>query len=142
MAATASATRSTGKVRWVRNHEHEHAVTKAWREMGAEFDGQVFYGYRGDVELLHAIVTRDNIGSAGLPDERWHISVSGNGRVPTWAEIAEAGHALRPGVVFVIGVPPKSWWINIHPDVLHLHETKDLRLVDQWRAERRGDVPS
>jgi hypothetical protein len=51
-------------------------------------------------------------------------------------------HALRPGVPFVLGIPPRSWWMNIHPHVLHAWETRDWLLIDQWRANRRGDAPS
>jgi hypothetical protein len=93
---------------------------------------------------LFALVSRDEIAPT---DWRWHISVrygdpGENGRVPLWEELVETGHALRPGVPFVVGVPPRSWWINVHPHVLHLYETRDHALVEQWRTERRGDRPS
>jgi hypothetical protein len=93
---------------------------------------------------LFALVSRDEIAAA---DWRWHISVrygelGDNGRVPLWDELVETGHALRPGVPFVVGVPPRSWWINVHPHVLHLYETRDANLVEQWRSERKGDRPS
>jgi hypothetical protein len=39
-------------------------------------------------------------------------------------------------------VPPRSWWINVHPHVLHLYEIKDMALTAQWRAEARGDRPT
>lgn len=89
------------------------------------------------------IVTRDDIATdARVPDLRWHVSVAGDVDVPAWAHLAAIGHRLRPGVVFVLGVPPKSWWINIHEHCLHLWETKDEFLIDCWRSERRGDGPS
>lgn len=93
---------------------------------------------------LFALVSRDEIAPA---DWRWHVSLrygnpGENGRVPTWEELVDAGHALRPGVCFVVGVPPRSWWMSVHPHVLHLYETRDGNLVEQWRAERRGDRPS
>ena len=75
-------------------------------------------------------------------DRRWHISLSGPGRVPSWDELASAAHELRPGVPFVVGVPPRSWWLNVAENVLHLWELKDQPLLDQWRAERQGHTPT
>ena len=93
---------------------------------------------------LYALVSRDVIAHG---DARWHISLrygepGENGRVPSWGELVECGHRLRPGVPFVVGVPPRSWWINVHPHVLHLWESKDKNLVEMWRAESRGDQPT
>lgn len=86
------------------------------------------------------LLTRDEIQPA---DERWHLSIAGrDGKVPEWDDIAALAHRLRPGITFVLGVPPKSWWINIHPGCLHLWELRDAALEGQWRSERRGDTPS
>jgi hypothetical protein len=103
-------------------------------------------GPQGDFECwlrgkLAAIVSRDDIAHGG-GDVRWHISLQHKDRVPTWEELSRAGHDLRPGVTFVIGVPPRSWWLNVHEHVLHLWQTKDENLEDQWRFERRGDEPT
>lgn len=87
----------------------------------------------------HALVSRDEITEG---DRRWHISVSGREDVPVWRDLVAIGHRLRPGIVFVVGVPPKSWWMNIHPNVLHLWEMKDAALIEQWRSESRGDTPT
>ena len=80
-------------------------------------------------------------------DWRWHISLrSGDpgidGRCPTWEEIVDTAHGLRPGVCFVVGVPPRSWWMSVHPDVLHIVETKDEPMIETWRENARGDQPS
>jgi hypothetical protein len=90
-------------------------------------------------EGLIALRTRDEIE----PDDwRWHISLRHKERVPTWDELARAGHELRPGVCFCIGVPPRSWWMNLHENVLHLYELKDEALMAQWRAEsQHGATP-
>lgn len=93
-------------------------------------------------ERLHAMVGRENIGAEGEPDWRWHVSVSAQQDVPGWADLVAVAHRLRPGVPFVVGVPPRSWWINVHPHVLHLWETADDHLIRQWRREARGDAPS
>ena len=58
-----------------------------------------------------------------------------NGRIPTWEEVVATAHELRPGIPFVIGIPPRSWWMNIHPHVLHLYETRDPHLVQAWRDQ-------
>jgi hypothetical protein len=90
------------------------------------------------------LLTRDDVGyTTGIPDWRWHMSIAGRDmKVPAWETVSAVPHELRPGVPFVVGVPPKSWWINVHPGALHLWEFKDANLLAQWRAERRGDTPT
>lgn len=73
---------------------------------------------------------------------RWHISASCEDRVPNWEELVAAAHDLRPGVPFCMGVPPRSWWLNVHPHVLHLWETRDAGLVEQWRDNAQGHTPT
>jgi hypothetical protein len=95
---------------------------------------------------LIAIRSYDNIsyGTPNPPDWRWHISVRNarDGRVPTWDELAFTGHSIRPGVAFALGVPPRSWWINVHEHVLHLWQLKDDALLEQWRSEAQGHTPT
>lgn len=74
--------------------------------------------------------------------ERWHISVSCADRVPTWEELVTTVHELRPGVPFCMGVPPKTWWMNVHPHVLHMWETRDDGLIEEWRRNARGHTPT
>jgi hypothetical protein len=91
----------------------------------------------------HAIQAYEPIHEANaVPEHRWHISVSGREDVPPWHVMSEVVHALRPGVPFVIGIPPRSWWMNVHPNVLHAHELKDANLIAQWRAEGEGHTPT
>lgn len=83
----------------------------------------------------------------GKDDWRWHISLRAgelevDGRPPTWDEMVDTAHALRPGVPFIVGIPPRSFWMNIHPHVLHMIETRDEPLLEQWRANARGDKPT
>lgn len=91
---------------------------------------------------LQIIMAREQMGGLETGPLRWHISVCGPGRVPTWEEIVEVAHALRPGVPFVISVPPRSMWMNVHSDVLHLHETGDEALIEEWRANAMGHTPT
>jgi hypothetical protein len=92
---------------------------------------------------LRALVGREPVGPwppvrNGGPDMRWHISVVAEGRVPTWDEMVDAAHSLRPGVMFCIPMPPPSFWINEHEHVLHVWEIRDPNLEDQWRSEGRA----
>lgn len=89
-----------------------------------------------------ALVGREHCG--GRPEDplRWHISLSGPGRVPSWGELVEAAHLLRPGVPFVVSVPPRSMWMNVHPHVLHLWETGDAALIEEWKVNAQGDQPT
>lgn len=96
-------------------------------------------GVRGGEHLYNIISARERIEPR---DWRWHISVCGRHHVPPWEDMVEVAHKLRPGVVFVLGIPPRSWWINIADHALHLWELKDDALVGQWHAERAGMVPS
>jgi hypothetical protein len=92
---------------------------------------------------FRALVGREPIGDVDVdPDPRWHISLSRADRTPTWDELVDAAHALRPGIVFCVPMPPRSWWVNVHEHTLHLWEIGDLNLVNQWRSERRGDEPT
>ena len=44
--------------------------------------------------------------------------------------------------LIVMGVPPRSFWMNVHPDVLHLWEPRDEAMIEQWRANALGQVPT
>lgn len=110
-------------------------VAQIWSDAGERVPDRYVVGPHR-APSLNAMVSRELIAK---DDVRWHISISRGDRLPDWGELVSAAHELRPGVVFVVGVPPKSWWINIHPFCLHLYETRDPHLVAQWRAESRGD---
>jgi hypothetical protein len=128
-------------MKFVRQHEREHEVHALFKARGFADSAlpRVFFGYVGVNEAIHALVSREEWRPG---DERWHISISGPGRVPAWSEIAETCHELRPGVPFVLGVPPRSMWMNLHKDVLHALETKDEAMIEQWRLNAKGDTPT
>lgn len=102
----------------------EHVTTQRAYVRGQEF---------------HVLTSRDEIEPG---DVRWHLSISGERKVPPWDIMVAIAHAARPGVCFVIGAPPRSWWMNVHPNVLHLWELKDAALLAQWKAEAQGHDPS
>jgi hypothetical protein len=105
-----------------------------------------------DVEVYDAIlrakrysviVSRDPFRTAeGLPDYRWHVSVAGQEKVPEWRAFVAIVQAVRPGVMFCVPMPPRTFWMNCDPRVLHVHETRDQTLIAQWRFEGRGDTPT
>jgi hypothetical protein len=95
----------------------------------------------GELEAS-VIMSREDISTDMPSDWRWHISISGKDRVPNWGEMAGLLHKLRPGIVFCLGVPPRSWWINVAENCLHAWELRDDALIEQWRSERQGDTPT
>jgi hypothetical protein len=116
---------------------------EAWRQGNAGVE--LPKGYQTPSGLT-ALVGREPFGNTD-DDIRWHISVrygdpGVDGRVPSWEEMVNAAHELRPGVVFVIGVPPRSWWMSVHPHVLHLHETRDAALIAEFQANAMSHAPS
>lgn len=91
---------------------------------------------------FEALVGREHCGGRLTDPLRWHISVQGPSRVPSWEEMVDIAHNVRPGVPFVISVPPRSMWMNVHPHVLHLWETGDVALIEEWKVNARGDTPT
>jgi hypothetical protein len=50
-----------------------------------------------------------------------HFSLCGQGRLPTWSELVEAKEIFLGTEAKAIQViPPRSQYVNIRPDVLHL----------------------
>jgi hypothetical protein len=121
---------------WQREHQWEADAVEAWKQAGHAGP----YPQAFTKGPLAALVSRDAILGAEHP--RWHVSVQHQNRVPNWDELVATAHELRPGVCFVIGVPPRSFWINVHPHVLHLYEVDDEPLTRQWMAERQGHTPT
>jgi hypothetical protein len=128
-------------MRFVRQHEMERQVHQLFKDHGLPELAwpRVFTGFDRDVEMLHVLVSREEWRPG---DERWHISISGHNRVPIWSEIAETCHELRPGIPFVLGVPPRSMWMNVHEFTLHMWQTKDDAMLEQWKANARRDRPT
>ena len=115
----------------------------AWRAQFGEGNDPKVWSH--PLRDLVAIVTREHWKGDPEGELRWHISLRSSadgGRVPNWDEIVTAAHELRPGVPFVMGVPPRSWWMNLHPDVLHLWEPRDDAMIEQWRQNALGQVPT
>ena len=115
---------------------HPGAFLEAWAAQFGDVPAPRAYQRR---DGLTALVGREPVVDG---DERWHISLSGPGRVPRWEELADAAHELRPGVPMAVGIPPRSWWLNVHPHTLHLWELRDAHLIAEWHRNARGDQPT
>lgn len=62
---------------------------------------------------------------------RLHLSIANRHRYPTWDEIKEARDLLLPGdAFFAMVMPPKEYYINLHPNCFHLWEIKDEGLIE------------
>lgn len=120
--------------RWQRIQMPE-SFLEAWRAQYGIVPPPDAYERRG----LRALVGREPVAK---DDERWHISMSREDRVPSWGELVSAVHELRPGVAFAVGIPPRSWWLSVHPHTLHAWEIKDPHLIAEWRSNARGDTPT
>lgn len=60
---------------------------------------------------------------AGQEDGKWHLSISHRDRYPSWDEIREARYRYVPNhVTMAMLLPPRSEYVNIHPNCFHLHE--------------------
>lgn len=148
----------TQEAKWSRDYEYEqvaHArLEEAMRQanwLRAAMNGQPLpMGYKCG-PTLRALVGREPVNrKTGESDLRWHISVNGSfeePRLPTWHELVECAHQIRPGVTFVVGIPPRSWWmadLESGKYVLHLWQLKDDNLEKSWFDQRTpgGRAPS
>lgn len=62
-----------------------------------------------------------------VEEGRWHISVAHPSRYPTWDEIKEVRYRFVPDdVTMAMLLPPRSQYVNKHPNCFHLHETRDM----------------
>ncbi len=69
---------------------------------------------------LVVLITRDG------PEKFWHLSISTKTRYPVWDEIKEARYDLIPDeVTMAMLLPPKSEYVNFHPNTFHLHEMRE-----------------
>lgn len=115
-----------------------------WDEMGWPKDARpkTYSAFVDGLELPYSVLAGyEPVDQAGL-DRRWHVSVAHPVQLPRWSDLAEIVHDIRPGVVFCLPLPPRSWWINVHRNCLHAWEIDDEPLAAQWRAERQGDRPT
>lgn len=53
----------------------------------------------------------------------WHFSISHPTRYPTWEEQKAARYELIPDEIYMVSImPPKSEYVNVHPNCFHWHE--------------------
>lgn len=90
-----------------------------WKETRSIPNSQAFQ--RGSVRC---IVSLDG------PEKLWHISISCQHRYPHWDEIKKARYDLVPDeVTMAMILPPRSEYVNIHPNCFHLHELREGKLI-------------
>lgn len=76
--------------------------------------GRVFTADLGQIQCL---VSKDY--------GKWHMSISHASRYPTWDEIKQAVYELLPeGLTYAMYFPPKSQFVNIHPNCFHVYESE------------------
>lgn len=69
-------------------------------------------------------------------DGRFHLSIAHPSRLPTWAEVKDARVRFLPAELhFCVPFPPRRYWLNAHEFCLHLWETRDAWLTEQWEFE-------
>jgi hypothetical protein len=76
------------------------------------------------------------VAMRGMEAGRWHLSVSHRDRVPSWEELGFARDALLPPDVWLMVVhPPRAFWLNLMPKVLHLWQFDDPVLIGMFTRE-------
>lgn len=143
--------------KWTRDRDYEEVaearmklVIARYPELVNTFKESGFpLGYK--CGPLRALVGREPVGVLSVAldgtqelDMRWHISINGghvekDPRLPTWHELVDAAHQIRPGVTLIVGIPPRSWWmadLESGKYVLHLWQLKDENLEKSWMEQR------
>jgi hypothetical protein len=65
-----------------------------------------------------------------------HLSVSHRVRLPTWEELKAVREVfLGTDSVALQVLPPRSEWVNVHPNVMHLFKCLDGRPVPDFRRQ-------
>lgn len=103
----------------------------AWTQLPKRFDNgplsQTVGVYINHQRHLTVILTKDA--------DLWHLSIAHPKRYPTWDEIYEARyHFIPDNVYMMMGLPPKSVYVNRHPNCFHLWEAQELKtkwIMDQ-----------
>ena len=58
-----------------------------------------------------------------LDDGKYHLSMSGNGRSPSYKEIKHIRYQLIPDKIYMAQIfPPADEFVNVHPHCHHLWE--------------------
>lgn len=86
-----------------------------WRLVADGGDGQRLVDDGRQLSLIWSIATE-------LDGQRWlHVSIASPRRMPTWDELVEVKEALigTDREAYQV-LPPRSRWVNIHPNCLHL----------------------
>ena len=102
-------------------HVDTLVLPAGWTLAKRVYDGAWFLFAQRGRQPLSAIVSIEAHG-----DALWmHMSVAGDGRVPTWDELHAVKDWILGDVEAYMVAPPRSRYVNINPDVLHLFAPVD-----------------
>lgn len=60
-----------------------------------------------------------------IENNRYHLSISHQKRLPTYEELKEARYKFLPDEIYMAQIfPPKKEFVNLHPFCLHLWQIK------------------
>ncbi len=94
-------------------------LPRAWHLVRRSMDGGHFV-YRNNPQLSAIFSVEAHVERLWL-----HLSVAGNGRVPSWDELRGAKDLFLGDVEAYMVAPPRARYVNINPDVLHLFAPVD-----------------
>ena len=70
-----------------------------------------------------------------IDDGLHHISLSHPSRLPTWEEVKEVREKVGdPKKFYVMVLPPKEYYVNLHPYCFHLWEVTSEKETNIWRG--------
>lgn len=90
-----------------------------WRCIDRGIDGGLYKSRDGFTVIVSCCIERD--GRAWV-----HLSVSRRDRVPNWDEMVRIKEIFLGKESLAVQVfPPRSEWVNLHPNCLHLYQCLD-----------------
>ena len=109
----------------------------AWATMNTPINLQTVYGkqvrsYLSANTMAHLTVDYYSAGGTWL-----HLSVSCMNRIPSWDELKEAKELFLGDRLAVQVLPPKEYYVNVQPNVLHLFSRLDKESIpsELWKQE-------
>ena len=105
---------------------------KGWRVRETRQDGAAYENWNG--MLVIASVAKESDGKDWL-----HISASFPTRQPTWNEMVEIRNLLIGEHQYaVMVVPPKRFYVKIHPHVMHLFSCLEGHYLPEFSGKVEG----
>lgn len=98
-----------------------------WRMIDQGIDGAGYKSRNGFTVFISCCIERDG--------KHWvHLSVSRRDRIPNWEELVKIKEIFLGKEAEAIQVlPPRSKWVNFHPNCLHLYQCLDHNPIPDFR---------